>query len=104
MNPVEGRNLATWAMLPRWRDFVSETEDTSMSAWDAVLAVRDLAYCMTQTLMEEGGRVSQNVPALYDFNKVSDRRFPLPQAVNYLFTGYCFHQSSCSTSQLSCDF
>ena len=87
MDPVEGRNLATWAMLPRWRGFVNETEDTNMSAWKAVLAVSDLAYCMTRTLMEEGGRVSQNVPTSYDFNRVSDRRFLLPQAVNYLFTG-----------------
>ncbi|KAK2555497.1 E3 ubiquitin-protein ligase rnf213-alpha [Acropora cervicornis] len=70
MDPVEGRNIATWAMLPRWRGFLSETEDTNMSAWDAVLAIRDLAYCMTQTLMEEGGRVYDNVPAYYSFTKI----------------------------------
>ena len=72
MDPVEGRNLATWAMLPRWRGFVNETEDTSMSAWNAVSAISDLAYCMTQSLMEEDGRVSGNVPSSYNFTRVSD--------------------------------
>ena len=75
MDPVEGRYLATWATFPRWRGFVSETEATNMSAWDAVLAIRDLAHCMTQTLMEEGGRVFKNVPESYDFAKVSERLF-----------------------------
>ena len=98
MDPVEGRYLATRAMLPRWRGFVNEAEDANMSAWDAVLAISDLAYCMTQTLMEEGGRVFKNVPTLYDFTRVSERLFYLPQAVNYLFTTLCFHQSSWSTS------
>ena len=66
---------------------MSETEDTSMSAWDAVLAIRDLAYCMTQTLMEEGGRVYENVPAYYSFTRVSDRRF-LPTSSNKLCVYY----------------
>ena len=72
MDPVEGRNLATRAMLPRWRGFVNETEDTNMHAWDAVEAIRDLAYCMTKTSMEEGGNVYSNVPVHYDFSSVSN--------------------------------
>ena len=51
---------------------MNETEDTSMSAWNAVSAISDLAYCMTQSLMEEDGRVSGNVPSSYDFTRVSD--------------------------------
>lgn len=98
MDPTEGRNIATWAMLPRWRGFLSETEDTNMSAWDAVLAIRDLAYCMTQSLMEEGGRVYENIPAYYSFARVSERLFYLRQAINYVFTIFCFHQSSWSAS------
>ena len=77
---------------------MNETEDTNMSAWDAVLAISDLAYCMTQSLMEEDGRVFGNVPSSYDFTRVSDRFYYLPEAVNYLLTILCFHQSSWSTS------
>ena len=98
MDPVEGRDLATWEMLPRWRGFVNETEETNMSAWNAVLVISDLAYCMTQTLMEEDGRVLKNVPASFDFTRVSYRLYYLPQAVNYLFTILCFHRSYWSTS------
>ena len=75
MDPIDGRNIATWAMLPRWRGFVNETEDTNMSAWDAVLAIGDLEHCMTQTLTEEGGRVFENVPPSYDFTRVSEGFF-----------------------------
>lgn len=82
MDPVEGRNIATWAMLPRWRGFFNETEDTNISAWDAVMAISDLAYCMTQTLVEEGGTKARNVPSSYDFTRVSYRLSSLPQATN----------------------
>ena len=87
MDPIEGRNIATWAMLPRWRGFVNETEDTNMSAWDAVLAIRALEHCMTQTLMEEGGRVFKNVPPSYDFTWVSEGFF-LPTSTNKLSVYY----------------
>jgi len=63
-----------------------------------VLAIRDLAYCMTQTLMEEGERVYDNVPAYYSFTKVSERLFYPRQVINYVFTIFCFHQSSWSAS------
>ena len=98
MDPVEGRNLATRAMLPRWRGFVSETEETNMSAWDAVLAIRDLAHCMTKTLQEEGGREYENVPAYYSFTRVSERLFYLREAIISVVTIFCFHQSSWSAS------
>ena len=98
MDPVEGRNLATWAMLPRWRGFVSETEDTNMHAWDAVETIKDLAYCMTKTLLEEGGSVDKNVPASYSFTRVSKRLLYQRQAINYVCAIFCFHQSSWSAS------
>ena len=106
MDPIEGRNIATWAMLPRWRGFVNETEDTNMSAWDAVLAIRDLAYCMTQTLMEEGGRVYENVPAYYSFTKVSERLFYPVTSSNKLCVYYFLLPPIflVSVSLLSCDF
>ena len=87
MDPVEGRDLATWEMLPRWRGFVNETEETNMSAWNAVLVISDLAYCMTQTLMEEDGRVFKNVPSSYDFTRVSEGFF-LPTSTNKLSVYY----------------
>ena len=71
MDPVDGRNIATLAMLPRWEGFTTDEAKTSMTAWEAVEVVNDIAYCMTQTLVEEGGRFTRNVPYLYDFSRVS---------------------------------
>ena len=71
MDPVDGRNIATWAMLPRWEGFTTDEVNTSMTAWEAVEVVNDVAYCMTQTLVEEDGVVTRNVPFLYDFTRVS---------------------------------
>ncbi|XP_068694638.1 E3 ubiquitin-protein ligase rnf213-alpha-like [Montipora foliosa] len=70
MDPVEGRNIATIAMLPRWVGFVEDRGDTSMTAWDAVKVIDDLSFCMTQTLAEEGGRETRNVPLSYDFKRI----------------------------------
>ena len=71
MDPVDGRNIATWAMLPRWEGFTTDEVTTSMTAWEAVEVVNDVAYCMTKTLAEENGYFSRNVPLSYNFSRVS---------------------------------
>lgn len=71
MDPVDGRNIATWAMLPRWEGFTTDEAKTSMTAWEAVQVVNDVAFCMTQTQAEERGCLSRNVPFSYDFSRVS---------------------------------
>ena len=71
MDPLEGRNVATLAMLPRWEGFIVSSASTKMSAWKAMEAVKDLCLCMTQTLTEESGCIAQHVPSSYDFKKVS---------------------------------
>ncbi|XP_078381354.1 E3 ubiquitin-protein ligase rnf213-alpha-like isoform X3 [Oculina patagonica] len=70
MDAVDGRNIATWAMLPRWEGFTTDEARTSMTAWEAVEVVSDIAYCMTQTQVEEDGRFTENVPYLYNFSRV----------------------------------
>ena len=70
MDPVEGRNIATWAMLPRWEGFTVDKMDTSMTAWEAVKIVNDIAYCMTQTRAQEGRHHWRNVPEGYSFSTV----------------------------------
>lgn len=72
MDPVEGRNIATWAMLPRWEGFTIDEVNTSMTAWEAVQVISDVAYCMTRTLVEENKRFAVNVPHLYNFGRVSN--------------------------------
>ena len=71
MDSLEGRNIATWAMLPRWEGFTVDETNTSMTAWEAVEVVNDIACCMTQTLVEESGFYSRNVPSSYNFGTVS---------------------------------
>ena len=71
MDPVEGRNIATRAMLPRWEGFIVSSASTNMTAWEAIQAVKNLSFCMTQTLVEEGGRLAKHVPSSYSFNNVS---------------------------------
>lgn len=70
MDAADGRNIATWAMLPRWEGFIVDALNTSMTAWEAVEVVNDVAYCMTQTLVEEDERLTGHVPYRYDFKKV----------------------------------
>jgi len=70
MDPVDGRNMATWAMLPLWEGFTVGDVSSNMSAREAIEVVKDLAYCMTQTMVEENGRLTRNVPSSYDFNRV----------------------------------
>ena len=70
MDDTEGRNIATWAMLPLWEGFTASAASGNMSAWEAIETVKDLAFCMTQTLAEEGGHHTKNVPLSYDFTKV----------------------------------
>lgn len=70
MDPLEGRKIATLAMLPAWVGFTVGQKDTTMTAWEAITAVEDLAYCMTETRVEEHSILKRNVPLLYDFNRV----------------------------------
>ena len=73
MDVVEGRNLATWAMLNEWEDLLTVKSDTTMAAWDFVKKVGDLAYCMTNSKVEEYGFIISNVPSRYNFKQVSDQ-------------------------------
>ena len=68
--PLEGRIIATKAMLPRWEGFNEHEVDTNMTAWEAVGVVNDLAYCMTQSKVEDYGIYTGNVPSGYNFRRV----------------------------------
>ena len=70
MDPAKGRNIATRAMLPDWEGFTMEGGNTSLSAWEAIESVNDLAFCMTQAQVVKNNRVYKNVPSSYDFSKV----------------------------------
>ena len=71
MDPAKGRKIATRAMLPDWEGFTMEGGNTSLSAWEAIQSVNDLAFCMTQAHVEGNNRVCRNVPSSYDFSKVT---------------------------------
>ena len=71
MDPAEGRNIATLEMLPRWEGFIVSGASTNISAKKKKKTVKDLSFCMTQTLMEQDGRVAKHVPSSYDFSNVS---------------------------------
>ena len=70
MDPAKGRKIATRAMLPDWEGFTMEGGNTSLSAWEAIESVNDLAFCMTQAQVVKNNRVYKNVPSSYDFSKV----------------------------------
>ena len=67
---LEGRIIATKAMLPCWEGFEEHEVETTMTAWEAIEVVNDLAYCMTQTKTEEDRRLKENVPSGYNFKRV----------------------------------
>ena len=71
MDAAEGRKIATRAMLPDWEGFTVKGGNTSLSAWEAIETINDLAFCMTQAHVEENSRFSKNVPYSFDFSKVS---------------------------------
>ena len=71
MDAAEGRKIATRAMLPDWEGFTVKGGNTSLSAWEAIETINDLAFCMTQAHVEENSRLSKNVPYSFDFTKVS---------------------------------
>lgn len=73
MDVLEGRNLATWAMLEEWEDLLTLKSDTTMAAWDFVRTVGDLAYCMTNSKVEEFRYIISSVPSRYNFKQVSDQ-------------------------------
>lgn len=73
MDVLEGRNLATWAMLHEWEDLLTVKSDTMMAAWEFVSRVGDLAYCMTNSKVEEYRFITSNVPPRYNFKQVSDQ-------------------------------
>ncbi|PFX29705.1 E3 ubiquitin-protein ligase RNF213 [Stylophora pistillata] len=68
--PLEGRNIATEAMLPHWEGFNEHNVEPSMTAWKAIGIVNDLANCMTQTKVEEHGILAGNVPSGYNFKRI----------------------------------
>ena len=70
MDPAKGRKIATLAMLPDWEGFTVTGGNTSLSAWEAIESVNDLAFCMTQAQVVKNNRVYKNVPSSYDFSKV----------------------------------
>ena len=72
MDSLEGRNIATWAMLPHWEGFLVDDVSTKMTAREAIMVINDLAYCMTQTQAEQHGYLSRNIPNSYDFSRVSN--------------------------------
>ena len=61
MDTVKGRSIATSAML----------DEINFTNWEVVEAVNDIAYCMTETLVEKGGDYERNVPSSYNFYTVS---------------------------------
>ena len=73
MDALEGRNLATWAMLNEWEVLLTVKSDTTMVAWDFVRRVGDLAYCMTNSKVEQYRSFRSNVPPRYNFQQVSDQ-------------------------------
>lgn len=73
MDVLEGRNLATWAMLHEWEDLLTVKSDTMMAAWEFVSRVGDLAYCMRNSKVEEYRFITSNVPPRYNFKQVSDQ-------------------------------
>jgi len=44
-----------------------------MAAWDFVRTVGDLAYCMTNSKVEEFRYIISSVPSRYNFKQVSDQ-------------------------------
>lgn len=73
IGPVEGRTIATEAMLPRWEGFKEHEVETTMTTWEAIGVVNDLAYCMTQTKIEEHRSIKGNVPSGYNFKRVCNQ-------------------------------
>ena len=71
MDVLEGRNLATWTMLPPWDGCLVRKGDSEMAAWETVQMIKDLAYCMTKSTVEEYGLNKPNVPSRYSFSNVS---------------------------------
>ena len=73
MNTVEGREIATRAMLPHWKGFcVDDVAGENMTAWEAVEQVQNVANCMTKSQTKLQGQSAQiNVPYDYNFYKVS---------------------------------
>ena len=70
MDRAKGRKIATRVMLPDWEGFTVTGGNTSLSAWEAIESVNDLAFCMTQAQVVKNNRVYKNVPSSYDFSKV----------------------------------
>lgn len=89
MDPLEGRNIATRAMMPPWEGFVVGAVSTNMTAWEAITVIKDLDYCMTKTQAKEGRNQTRNVPRSYDFNKVSYNESQILLLLFFLHINQC---------------
>ena len=70
MDPAEGRQIATHAMLPHWKGFcVDDVAGENMTAWEAVEQIRNVGNCMTKS-QTKGYYSHVYVPRGYDFGKV----------------------------------
>ena len=70
MDPAEGRQIATRAMLPHWKGFcVDDVAGGNMTAWEAVQQVQNVGNCMTKSTTK-GYYSHVYVPHGYDFGKV----------------------------------
>lgn len=70
LDAVWGRVVATFAMLPHWKGFCVDDAGETMTAWEAIEQVQNVAHCMTKSQTKEGGRVSRSVPYGFHFDKV----------------------------------
>ena len=70
-----GRAVATFAMLPHWKGFCVDDAGETMTAWEAIEQVQNVAYCMTKSQTKEGRIVSSSVPYGFHFDKVRPNDF-----------------------------
>ena len=70
LDAVEGRAVATFAMLPHWKGFCVDDAGETMTAWEAIEQVQNVAHCMTKSQTKEGIIVLSSVPQGFHFKKV----------------------------------
>ena len=69
MDLVEGRRIATNAMLPCWEGFCSH--GCEMKASDVITQIQSVHHCMTKSrIRPRNGGARNGTPTGYDFKKV----------------------------------